>query len=53
MKELEFDNHKKLHTSQTEANARFSGIKFDNHKKLHTSQTIIDEISMCRSFTTI
>lgn len=32
MKELEFDNHKKLHTSQTEANARFSGIKFDNHE---------------------
>ena len=26
---------------------------FDNHKKLHTSQTIIDEISMCRSLTTI
>lgn len=28
-------------------------LEFDKHKKLHTSQTIIDEISMCRSFTTI
>ena len=45
--------HKKLHTSQIIEKLKMIQIKFYNHIKLHTSQTIIDEISMCRSLTTI
>ncbi len=36
-----FDNHKKLHTSQTSLVVVEVKYKFDNHKKLHTSQTQI------------
>ena len=48
-----FDNHIKLQTSQTLPFEVLTQPQFDNHKKSHTSQTIIDEISMCRSLTTI
>lgn len=49
----QFDNHKKSHTSQTVVVDDPKLSLFYNHIKLHTSQTIIDEISMCRSLTTI
>ena len=35
-----FDNHKKLHTSQTCYPVRCTEHTFDNHKKLHTYQTV-------------
>ena len=35
-----FDNHKKLHTSQTCAEHKVRPISFYNHIKLHTSQTM-------------
>ena len=34
-----FDNHIKLHTSQTFLSLQIRLKMFDNHKKLHTSQT--------------
>ena len=36
-----FDNHMKLHYSQTSNVPTQYGLEFDNHMKLHYSQTII------------
>ena len=36
-----FDNHMKLHYSQTDDEGNKSYERFDNHMKLHYSQTIL------------